>query len=51
MTLPDTVETYKYYITEAEKLGLAYIALVRYTATLDVEINGLCLFFVLQSRD
>ena len=40
MTLPDTVETYKYFITESEKLDLAYIVLVRYSATFDVEFNG-----------
>ena len=41
MPLPETVETYKYFITEAEKLDLAYITLVRYGA--DVEIDGWCL--------
>jgi len=40
MPLPETVETYKYFITEAEKLGLAYITLVRYIAAYDVEIDG-----------
>ena len=40
MTLEDTVETYKYFITEAEKLDLAYITLVRYIAGYDVEIDG-----------
>ena len=43
MPVPDTVETYKYFITEAEKLDLAYIALVRYVAGADVEIDGGCL--------
>ena len=40
MPLPDTVETYKYFITEAEKIGVAYITLVRYSPTLDAEIDG-----------
>ena len=43
MTLEDTVETYKYFISEAEKLDLAYITLVRYIAGYDVEIDGQCL--------
>ena len=43
MPLPDTVETYKYFITEAEKIGVAYITLVRYSPTLDAEFDGLCL--------
>jgi len=37
MPLPETVETYNYFITEAEKLDLAYIVLVRYSP---VEIDG-----------
>ena len=40
MPLPETVETYKYFITEAEKLDLAYIVLVRYSPSADVEIDG-----------
>ena len=43
MPLPETVETYKYFITEAEKLDLAYIVLVRYARSSDVEIDGRCL--------
>ena len=43
MPLPETVETYKYFITEAEKLDLAYITLVRYARQADVEIDGWCL--------
>ena len=43
MPIPDTVETYKYFITEAEKLDLAYITLMRYSAALDPEIDGECL--------
>ena len=44
MPLPETVETYKYFITEAEKLDLAYITLVRYASASDVEIDGQCFF-------
>jgi len=40
MPLAETVETYKYFITEAEKLDLAYIVLVRYGPQSDVEIDG-----------
>ena len=40
MPLSDTVETYKYFITEAEKLDLSYIVLVRYGRGFDVEIDG-----------
>ena len=43
MPLPETVETYKYFITEAEKLDLSYIVLVRYARSSDVEIDGQCL--------
>ena len=42
MSLPDTVETYKYFITEAEKLDLAYITLMRYARGLDFEFDGWC---------
>ncbi|KAJ6573947.1 hypothetical protein DFH09DRAFT_1078882 [Mycena vulgaris] len=35
MPLPETIEVYTYFITEAEKLGLSYIVLARY-----LEING-----------
>ena len=42
MPLPETVETYKYFITEAQKLDLAYITLVRYVRPSDVEIDGRC---------
>ena len=48
MPLPETVETYKYFITEAEKFDLAYITLVRYARASDVEIDGRCLSFSYQ---
>ena len=50
MPLPETVETYKYFITEAEKLDLAYITLVRYASASDVEIDGQCLFHSFLSK-
>ena len=43
MPLPETVETYKYFITEAEKLDISYITLVRYVHGSDMEIDGGCL--------
>jgi hypothetical protein len=42
MSLSDTVETYKYFITEVEKLDLSYITLVRYGASFDVKFDGWC---------
>ena len=51
MPLAETVETYKYFITEAEKLDLAYIVLVRYLRASDVEIDGRCLsLFLIPKR-
>ena len=49
MPLPETVETYKYLITEAEKIGLAYIVLVRYSPAFDLELGGRC--FVLHQSE
>ena len=46
MPIPETVETYKYFITEAEKLDLAYIVLVRYSSVLDLVFDGRCLSFI-----
>jgi len=40
MPLEETVETYSYFISEADKLGLAYICLVRYVANLDGAKRG-----------
>jgi len=40
MPLPETLETYKYFLSEADKLGLSYIAIVRYVAAYDVQIEG-----------
>ncbi|TFK36395.1 hypothetical protein BDQ12DRAFT_686825 [Crucibulum laeve] len=39
MPLQETLDTYSYFITEADKLNLAYITLVRYSAMTDVEFE------------
>ncbi|KIK52848.1 hypothetical protein GYMLUDRAFT_49694 [Collybiopsis luxurians FD-317 M1] len=40
MPLDETIETYSYFISEAEKLGIVYIDLVRYLDSLDPVIEG-----------
>ncbi|KAJ6480716.1 flavoprotein NADH-dependent oxidoreductase [Mycena vitilis] len=41
MPLPETVETFGYLLSEVEKLGIAYVAiLVRYNALRDPEFDG-----------
>ncbi|TFK18207.1 flavo protein NADH-dependent oxidoreductase [Coprinopsis marcescibilis] len=40
MPLPETIETFTYFISEADKLGLSYFALVRYVARLDITLDG-----------
>lgn len=40
MPLQETLDTYTYFVSEADKLGLAYITLVRYVAATDVEYDG-----------
>ncbi|GLB42227.1 hypothetical protein LshimejAT787_1102420 [Lyophyllum shimeji] len=41
MPLEETLATYSYYfLNEADKLGLAYIALVRYVAATDVNLTA-----------
>ena len=40
MPLQETLDTFSYFITEADKLNLAYITLLRYHPFLDAEING-----------
>ncbi|KAJ7905916.1 hypothetical protein B0H13DRAFT_731172 [Mycena leptocephala] len=40
MPLQDTIDTYGYLLREVNKLGLAYVALVRYSAYLDPEFDG-----------
>ena len=46
MTLEDTLETFRYFVAEADKLNLAYINLVRYVEMMDPVFDGR---FVLQS--
>ena len=40
MPLEETIATFSYFITEADKLGLAYFQLMRYVPLLDVEFDG-----------
>ncbi|KAF8958011.1 flavoprotein NADH-dependent oxidoreductase [Flammula alnicola] len=40
MPLQDTLDTYSYFITEADKLNLSYIVLVRYSKAFDSEYDG-----------
>ncbi|KAJ7785691.1 hypothetical protein B0H16DRAFT_1753524 [Mycena metata] len=40
MPLEDTIETFNYFISEADKLGASYIALTRYVPFLDMIIDG-----------
>ncbi|KAF9010822.1 hypothetical protein BDQ17DRAFT_1421148 [Cyathus striatus] len=40
MPLQDTIETYSYFIKEADKLGLSYIELMRYAKIFDTIVDG-----------
>jgi hypothetical protein len=40
MPLQDALDTYTYFISEADKLNLAYITLVRLTPIMDIKIDG-----------
>ncbi|TFK22453.1 flavo protein NADH-dependent oxidoreductase [Coprinopsis marcescibilis] len=40
MALPETLETFRYFISEADHLGLSYFALLRYAPHMDIEIDG-----------
>ncbi|KAF8921299.1 flavoprotein NADH-dependent oxidoreductase [Mucidula mucida] len=40
MPLEETIETFKYFIEEADKLGIAYFTLVRYADILNPEYDG-----------
>jgi hypothetical protein len=40
MPLQDTLETFSYFITELDKLGLAYITILRYLDFFDPVIDG-----------
>jgi hypothetical protein len=50
MPLQETLDTFNYFITEADKLKLAYITLVRYTVSTDVEYDGTVLIFFCPSK-
>lgn len=41
MPLQETLDTYKYFIGEADKLNLSYIVLLRYSTIFDVEFDGM----------
>jgi hypothetical protein len=40
MPLDDTIATFGHLLREADKLGLAYVALVRYNPLRDPEFDG-----------
>ncbi len=40
MPLEEDIATFKYYITELDKMGIAYIQLVRYLEVMDPEYEG-----------
>ena len=40
MPLQETLDTYSHFITEADKLNLAYFTLVRYHPSFDIEFDG-----------
>lgn len=40
MPLQDTLDTFRYFLSEADKLGLSYIVIARYLAWLDIEFDG-----------
>ncbi|KAJ7491153.1 flavoprotein NADH-dependent oxidoreductase [Mycena latifolia] len=40
MTLQDTIDTFGYLLREVNKLGLSYVALMRYSPMLDPEFDG-----------
>ncbi|KAH9478473.1 NADP-dependent oxidoreductase lnbE [Psilocybe cubensis] len=41
MPLQETLDTYSYFISEADKLGISYICLVRYQDAYDVQYDGI----------
>ncbi|KAL0572332.1 hypothetical protein V5O48_009636 [Marasmius crinis-equi] len=41
MPLEETLETFRYFISEADKLGIAYFCLVRYQESADPVIDGI----------
>jgi len=40
MPLEENIETYRYFLSEADKLNLSYITLRRYSPLLDAEFGG-----------
>jgi len=40
MPLQETIDTFSHFISEADKLGLSYFCLMRYSPMLDVEFDG-----------
>ena len=40
MPLKETLDTFSYFISEADKIGLSYIVLLRYTEALDPVFDG-----------
>lgn len=50
MPLQETIDTYSYFISEADKLRLAYIVLVRYADATDPVFDGSFQFNELDSR-
>ncbi|KAJ7732766.1 hypothetical protein B0H14DRAFT_3168886 [Mycena olivaceomarginata] len=40
MPLEETIETYSYFISEADKLGLSYICLARFVPSSDIIVEG-----------
>lgn len=45
MPLDETIATFGHLISEADKLKLAYICLVRYSAFTDIVIDGMSFLF------
>ena len=40
MPLQETLDTYRYFLSEIDKLKLSYVTLLRYTTALDPVIDG-----------
>lgn len=40
MPLQETLDTFSYFISEADKIGLSYIVLLRYAEALDPVFDG-----------
>jgi hypothetical protein len=46
MPLQENIDTFRYFISEADALDLGYICLVRYNPALDPEIDGMAVHTV-----